>query len=55
MKKYNVHYGMRLVTDITIYANSEEEAKEAARLKVMDIDYSEFEFADDDYDIWEED
>ncbi len=53
MKKYNVHYGVRLTTDITIYANSEEEAKEAAMLKVMDIDYSELEFADDDFDVWE--
>lgn len=56
MKKYTVHIGCRLTYDVDIIAKTQDEALKKAEdiWRNGDIDYSDMDYACDDFDIVEE-
>lgn len=53
MARYNVHFGIRLTYDVEVEADSPDEAEAKARPEYEAADLHDFDFADDDVDIWE--
>ena len=53
MSKWNVHYGCRLTYDIEVEADTKEKAIAKAERELNNITYNDFDFADDDMDVWE--
>lgn len=56
MKKYTVHIGCRLTYDVEVIAKNQDEAFEKAEniWRNGDIDYTDMDYADDDFDIIDE-
>ena len=54
MAKYRVHFGVRLTLNVDVEAETREEAEEMAREVYDDADWHEFDFAEEDVDIWEQ-
>lgn len=54
MKKWTVHFGMRLTYDVLVEANNAEEAIEKASPEWEGAEYWDMDVADTDVDVWEE-
>lgn len=54
LKLYNVHVGMRYTTDVLVEATSPAEAECIVSDNLDGIDIGDMDFANDDYDTWEE-
>ncbi len=54
MRKWTVHFGMRLTYDVLVEANNAEEAIDKAYPEWEGAEYRDMYVADTDVDAWEE-